>query len=104
MSSAPTNSDTNSSSDGVGEISTGVSFSNEVEAQQADKTPTDLKSAKGRVSLSQSAKAWDLDGDGELDDAELALKNLDKSHKGKKLCGLLLLRLMCVLLRYDSLI
>ena len=32
--------------------------------------------------LTKSEKAWDLDGDGELDEAELALKALDKSHKG----------------------
>lgn len=32
--------------------------------------------------LSKSTRAWDLDGDGKLDDAELALKNLDQSHKG----------------------
>ena len=32
--------------------------------------------------LTKSEKAWDLDGDGELDEAELALKALDKSHRG----------------------
>ena len=46
-------------------INTGVSFSNEVDVEQAknkDKTPSELRAAKDRQSLSQSAKKWDLDG------------------------------------------
>lgn len=32
--------------------------------------------------LSKSSRAWDLDGDGQLDDAELALKAMDKERTG----------------------
>jgi hypothetical protein len=93
-------------------VSNDVTFYNEVDEEQKGpinrRTSNDLASAKKRVSLSQSAKAWDLDGelreltlfyhiskskaslrvylfasgDGELDEAELALRKLDKSHKG----------------------
>jgi hypothetical protein len=63
---------------------TGVSFAEAVDNQPAyrKKSSQELRAAKERASLSASAKAWDLDGDGELDDAEMALRNLDRSHKG----------------------
>jgi hypothetical protein len=72
------------------EATTAVSFANEVEEEQAAaaastlnrKASSELRQCKDRASLSQSAKAWDLDGDGELDDAELALREMDKSHRG----------------------
>ena len=71
------------------EATTAVSFANEVEEEQAAaastlnrKASSELRQCKERASLSQSAKAWDLDGDGELDDAELALREMDASHRG----------------------
>ncbi len=69
-----------------------VSFSNDVEAAVPAATTsgdTDLRlrssltAAKANPSLSKSAKAWDLDGDGQLDEAELALKNMDSGGKGQ---------------------
>ncbi|KAL9183807.1 hypothetical protein ACHAXT_004663 [Thalassiosira profunda] len=66
-----------------------VSFNTEVDVEEAApvesytrKTSQELRAAKTRQSLSASAKAWDIDGDGTLDDTELALKALDKSAKG----------------------
>ena len=61
-------------------VSNGVTFYNEVNEEQKDpincKTSNKLASAKKRVSLSQSAKAWDLDG--ELRD-ELTFYHISKS-------------------------
>jgi len=48
----------------------------------ADSDSATLRATKDRQSLSMSKKAWDIDGDGQLDDTELALKGLDKSGKG----------------------
>jgi hypothetical protein len=48
----------------------------------AEQPSTTLRATKDRQSISQSCKAWDIDGDGQLDDTELALKGLDKSGKG----------------------
>ena len=66
-----------------------VTFNTEVDVEEAApvesytrKTSQELRAAKHRQSLSASAKAWDIDGDGTLDDTELALKALDKSAKG----------------------
>lgn len=75
-----------------------VSFANDIEAvepkeqaippannQNGDMTNLRRSLATGSMAvgaLSKSAKAWDLDGDGELDEAELALKALDKEGKG----------------------
>jgi len=39
-------------------------------------------SAKARSRLSTVSKQYDIDGDGELDDAELAMRNMDKSGRG----------------------
>ena len=42
-----------------------LTFSNETDVEQAkikDKTPSEIRAAKDRQSLSQSAKKWDLDG------------------------------------------
>jgi hypothetical protein len=64
---------------------TGVSFAAAVDNEEPPyrkKSSQELRAAKARQSLSASAKQWDLDGDGELDDAEMALRNLDRSHKG----------------------
>ena len=74
MSPDPTNNDTSDRS------SIGVSFANDIGVEEA--TPVGKSAAARSASLSASAKQWDLDGDGELDDAEMALRNLDKSHKG----------------------
>lgn len=49
---------------------------------QAPADSATLRAMKDRQSLSMSKKAWDIDGDGQLDDTELALKGLDKSGKG----------------------
>ena len=65
-----------------------VSFSNDVEAAMpaaADNEPS-LRSSRMKIatdpSLSKSARAWNLDGDGQLDEAELALKNKDNRGQG----------------------
>ena len=62
----------------------GVSFSNEPADLPAHrkKASGELEDFNSRASLSASAKQWDLDGDGELDDAEMALRALDQSGKG----------------------
>ena len=69
-----------------------VSFTNDIEApepkQQAippannQNGDTTNLTTTANPELSKSSKAWDLDGDGELDKAELALKALDKEGKG----------------------
>ena len=59
-----------------------VSFDNDVEEATPVPSAKQLRSAKDRASLSQSAKAWDIDGDGELNETELALRTMDKNHKG----------------------
>ena len=64
---------------------TGVSFAAPVDNEEPayrKKSSQELRAFKARQSLSASEKQWDLDGDGELDDTEMALRNLDKSHKG----------------------
>ena len=38
--------------------------------------------AKRTTSLSHSAKAWDINGDGVLDETELALREMDHGKKG----------------------
>jgi hypothetical protein len=61
-----------------------VSFGNDVEEATpvASAKPQSRTTNPLSASLSKSAKAWDLDGDGELDETELALKTMDKSHIG----------------------
>ena len=82
MTSNPT--DNNKASEDINPSSTGVSFSNEPADLPAYRkhASVELKDFNSRASLSASAKAWDLDGDGELGDAEMALRNMDRSHKG----------------------
>ena len=41
-----------------------------------------VAASKRRMSLSQSAKAWDIDGTGVLDETELALREMDHTKKG----------------------
>lgn len=54
------------------------SFSNDVEEAVATSARAGLHS-----SLTKSSRAWDLDGDGQLDEAELALKNMDSKNTGE---------------------
>ena len=52
-------------------------------AAPEDSAPTPKMSEYNRkVSLSQSAKAWDIDGDGVLDETELALRKMDHKRSG----------------------
>ena len=57
-----------------------VSFSNENDLSKSAKST--LSTSKEGDLLSKSARVWDIDGDGELDAAELALKNMDKDRAG----------------------
>lgn len=60
-----------------------VTFDNDAELQTENRRTTNaFHSVKDRASLSKSSKAWDIDGDGELDEAELALKTLDQKGAG----------------------
>ena len=59
-----------------------VSFSNENDLSKSAKSKSTLSTSKEGDLLSKSARVWDIDGDGELDDAELALKNMDKDRAG----------------------
>lgn len=60
--------------------STGINT--EINPNTTSKISQDLRAANDCTVLSKSAKAWDIDGDGELDEAELALREMDKARKG----------------------
>jgi len=60
--------------------STGINT--EINPNTTSKISQDLRAANECTVLSKSAKAWDIDGDGELDEAELALREMDKARKG----------------------
>ena len=57
-----------------------VAFNIDVEEANPVAAPED--SAPKRTSLSHSMKAWDIDGDGTLDETELALREMDHNKKG----------------------
>lgn len=64
-----------------------VSFANEDVEQKGSITTSpdrdDLRASfNANAKLTESSRAWDLDGDGVLDEAELALKAMDKDGKG----------------------
>lgn len=65
------------------EFKNGVSFSEDVEkVTDAPAHPPRHAPHDRNYSLTQSEVAWDIDGDGVLDDTEMALKKRDKSRKG----------------------
>ena len=59
-----------------------VSFSNENDLSKSASARSTLSTSNEGDLLSKSARVWDIDGDGEPDDAELALKNMDKDRVG----------------------
>ena len=61
-----------------------VAFDN-IDDKEANPVATPGVSARiseRKMSLSQSAKAWDIDGDGVLDETELALRKMDHKRSG----------------------
>jgi len=60
----------------------GVSFTNTGESGEPHPESSTERSKYGNKRLSAASKKYDMDGDGELDEAEQAMRDMDKSGRG----------------------